>query len=74
MIKNVLPEKVLFYIFYNMPNERAQIVAAESLEAKGWVYIPDEISWVRMKTLANGQSSFTRFNPELWQEQPITEE
>lgn len=68
MIRNVLPEQVLFYIFYNMPNERAQIVAAESLETKGWTYIQEEISWVRMKTLANGSSSFIRFDPHLWQE------
>jgi len=32
-----------------MPNERSQVVAAETLEAKGWSYIPEEISWVRMK-------------------------
>jgi CCR4-NOT transcriptional regulation complex NOT5 subunit len=42
------------YIFYNMPNEHAQITAAETLEAKGWTYIEEEICWVRMKSLQNG--------------------
>ena len=73
MIRNVLPEKVLFYIFYNMPNEKAQVVAAESLEAKGWTYLPEEVCWVKMKGLANGLFSFLRFNPVLWQEEPITQ-
>ena len=47
MVKNVFPVSVLMYIFYNMPNEKAQIQAAEALEARGWTYIEEDILWVR---------------------------
>ena len=51
MIREVLPERVLFYIFYNLPNDRQQIVAAETLTARGWTYIPEDMRWVRMKVI-----------------------
>ena len=60
------PISVLFYMFYNMPNDRAQISAANLLQQKGWTYVCEEMRWVKMKG-----NSFTRFNPETWQEEPL---
>ena len=53
-----MPDKALFYIFYNMPNDRAQVDAAEELEQRGWTYIEEEMIWVKHKG-----NLFTRFNP-----------
>jgi CCR4-NOT transcriptional regulation complex NOT5 subunit len=50
MVRNVLPDRVLMYIFYNMPNDRYQLVAAETLTSRGWTYVAEEMRWVRMKT------------------------
>lgn len=35
----------LFYIFYNMPGEMLQALAAEELYRKGWVYEADTAKW-----------------------------
>jgi CCR4-NOT transcriptional regulation complex NOT5 subunit len=61
----------LFYIFYNMPGEKAQLQAAESLEQRGWTYIEEDMRWVRMNAKAGKEASFTRFNPETWKEEPF---
>lgn len=66
---NAFPDTVLFYMFYNMPNDRAQLSAAKFLQQKGWVYVTDEMRWVKMKP----NNVFVRFNPELWQEEPLHE-
>ena len=62
-----MPVNVLFYMFYNMPNDRAQLSAVKFLESKGWVYVTDEMRWVKMKP----NNIFVRFNPEKWQEEPL---
>jgi CCR4-NOT transcriptional regulation complex NOT5 subunit len=49
MIKSVMPVSVLMYIFYNMPNEKAQVQAAEALEARGWHYVKEDFMWVKMQ-------------------------
>ena len=69
MIQKNVPPTVLFYIFYNMPGEKAQLQAAEALEHRGWTYIEEDMRWVRMK--AGKEPSFTRFNPETWKEEPF---
>ena len=61
------PVNVLFFIFYNMPYDRAQLTAANLLKSKGWTYVCEEMRWVKMK----GSNSFVRFNPETWQEEPL---
>lgn len=40
-------DPVLFYVFYNMPNDRAQIQAASQLQQRGWVYVEEEMIWVK---------------------------
>jgi len=63
----VFPDTVLFYMFYNMPNDKAQLSASKFLTSKGWVYIADEMRWVKMKA----NNTFVRFNPEKWLEEPL---
>jgi len=60
------PVSVLFYMFYNMPNDRAQLSAATLLQHKGWTYVTEEMRWVKMMG-----NNFTRFNPETWEEEPL---
>jgi len=55
------PDRVLFYIFYNMPNDRAQLNASSELQNRGWTYVYEEMRWVKRK-----QNQFFRFNPESW--------
>jgi|LakMenEpi03Aug12_release.lakeMendotaPanAssembly.Ray.scaffolds.fasta_scaffold1041827_1 CCR4-NOT transcriptional regulation complex NOT5 subunit len=70
MVRNVLPDKVLMYIFYNMPNDRQQLVAAETLTVRGWTYIVEDMRWVKMKMI-NNQPRFIKFNPDTWSEEPL---
>ena len=55
------PDSVLFYIFYNMPNDRAQLNASNQLIERGWTYVNQEMRWVKQKG-----NRFSRFNPESW--------
>jgi CCR4-NOT transcriptional regulation complex NOT5 subunit len=41
------PEKVLFYIFYNMILDEKQVESAKELESRGWKYAPKEMRWFR---------------------------
>jgi CCR4-NOT transcriptional regulation complex NOT5 subunit len=41
------PEKILFYMFYNMPFERQQHDAAKELESRGWKYDETNMRWSR---------------------------
>lgn len=59
-------DPVLFYIFYNMPNDRAQIQASSQLQDRGWVYVEEEMIWVKQSG-----NQFSRFNPDQWQEEPL---
>lgn len=59
-------DSVLFYIFYNMPNDRTQILAALQLQDRGWVYVEEEMVWVKQSGI-----QFSRFNPYAWQEEPL---
>ena len=43
--------------------------ASKFLRSKGWVYVTDEMRWVKMKA----NNLFVRFNPEKWQEEPLCE-
>lgn len=42
-----VPDKVLFYIFYNMPFDKQQIDAAKELESRGWKYTEMSMRWYR---------------------------
>ena len=61
------PDTVLFFMFYNMPNDRAQLQAAQALSKRGWTYVSEEMRWVKMKD----GNHFVRFNPDQWVEEPL---
>ena len=46
-------EKVLFYIFYNMPLDQKQVESAKELEERGWKYGPKEMRWYKETAAAN---------------------
>ena len=64
---SAFPDTVLFYMFYNMPNDKAQLSASKLLQQKGWVYVEDEMRWVMLKQ----NNTFVRFNPDTWTEEPL---
>lgn len=41
------PEKVLFYIFYNMPHDKAQLNAYIELQSRGWFYLQQKMLWIK---------------------------
>lgn len=41
------PDKVLFYIFYNMPHDKAQLNASIELQTRGWFYLKDKMLWIK---------------------------
>ena len=66
MFKN-FPDSTLFYIFYSMPHDRSQLFAANMLTERGWVYVAEDMRWIRQQK----GNRFIRFNPELWSEEPL---
>jgi len=44
------PDKVLFFIFYNMPHDKAQVSASEELKARQWSYLEKSMLWVKPNT------------------------
>ena len=70
------PEKILFYMFYNMPFERQQHDAAKELEARGWKYDETNMRWSRKeggqpqsksgKGSQISSSAMLIFDPERW--------
>ena len=41
------PDSTLFYIFYSMPHDRSQLFAANMLTERGWVYVAEDMRWIR---------------------------
>lgn len=39
-------EETLFYIFYSMPHDEAQLYAAEELAARGWAFHKELKAWL----------------------------
>lgn len=66
-LKN-FPEKVLFYIFFNMHHERAQVQAAKQLTERGWTYDEETMKWFKKKS-----SNTIVFDPINWVEQVLQE-
>ena len=56
------PDSTLFYIFYSMPHDRSQLFAATTLQEKGWVYVCEDMRWIRQQV----NNKFVRFNPDTW--------
>jgi CCR4-NOT transcriptional regulation complex NOT5 subunit len=77
----MFPEKVLFYIFYNLPYERAQMTAANELKSRRWSYSKSIMRWIKVPQVKTKKShgrkspssnkSVTVFNPETWSEEEI---
>lgn len=44
----IMPEKVLFYMFYNLPFERAQLTAANELKSRRWSYSSSIMCWIKV--------------------------
>ena len=74
-----VPDKVLFYIFYNMPFDKQQIDAAKELESRGWKYTEKNMRWYRKEVPSNSakgskqsqtsissQGATQMFDPERW--------
>ena len=51
------PDKVLFYIFYNMPHEKAQLNAANELQNRSWIFCKDTVRWVQIPSKKQDQST-----------------
>eukprot|EP01018_Ginkgo_biloba_P016455 Gb_41036 [translate_table: standard] len=68
-------QETLFYIFYSMPNDEAQIYAANELYSRGWFYhrelrlwfirVPDVEPLVKTNTYERG--SYIYFDPNTWE-------
>lgn len=41
------PDKVLFYIFYNMPHDRGQLSAYNELVSRQWIYLQKQMRWIK---------------------------
>ncbi|CAA2966671.1 probable NOT transcription complex subunit VIP2 isoform X1 [Olea europaea subsp. europaea] len=68
-------QETLFYIFYSMPKDRAQLFAANELYTRGWFYHKDLRLWfTRVKdmeplveTNTYERGSYYFFDPNTWQ-------
>ncbi|KAK8463310.1 hypothetical protein SEVIR_1G349000v4 [Setaria viridis] len=64
----------LFYIFYSMPKDEAQLYAAYELCNRGWFYHKELRSWFTripnveplVKTPLYERGSYGRFDPQIW--------
>ncbi|KAL2525056.1 NOT2/NOT3/NOT5 family [Abeliophyllum distichum] len=67
--------ETLFYIFYSMPKDEAQLFAANELYARGWFYHKDLRLWFTrvkdmeplVKTNTYERSCYHFFDPNTWQ-------
>ena len=59
----IFPDKVLFYIFYNMHHERVQVDAAKELELRGWWHNESSMLWLKK----HGTNTVV-FDPINWTE------
>ncbi|PKU61551.1 putative NOT transcription complex subunit VIP2 [Dendrobium catenatum] len=63
----------LFYIFYSMPKDEAQLFAAYELYSRRWVYHRELQLWLRrigeplVKTQTYERGSYHYFDPSTWQ-------
>jgi len=64
----------LFYIFYGMPGDEAQLYAADELTSRGWYYHKELKAWLTrapnteplQKTERSERGSFFLFDPNTW--------
>ncbi|TNV86235.1 hypothetical protein FGO68_gene7624 [Halteria grandinella] len=75
-------DKVLFYIFYNMPLDQKQGESAKELEERGWKYGPKEMRWYKETAAATNTTTTQKqikqaqqqqntqrltFDPQIWE-------
>ncbi|XAR60527.1 hypothetical protein NMG60_11033942 [Bertholletia excelsa] len=68
------PVETLFYIFYSMPKDEAQLYAANELYNKGWLYHREQRLWFTrvvnmeplVKTNTYERGSYICFDPNTW--------
>ena len=53
------PDKVLFYIFYNMPHDKSQLLASNELQSRSWIYIGEMVKWIKMNGSKKEQQHFS---------------
>lgn len=64
-------EETLFYIFYSMPKDEAQLFAASELCRKGWFFDKESGMWLTqieslVKTNTYERGSYYFFDPNIW--------
>ena len=52
----VLPDTVLFYIFYSMPFDRAQLNASLELKSRKWFYSESSMRWMKLADTTTNNS------------------
>lgn len=65
----------LFYIFYSMPKDEAQLYAANELYNRGWFYHKEQRAWFMrvanmeplVKTSTYERGSYISFDPNTWE-------
>ncbi|XP_057817863.1 probable NOT transcription complex subunit VIP2 isoform X5 [Cryptomeria japonica] len=68
-------QETLFYIFYSMPNDAAQLHAANELYRRGWFYHKELRMWLMhvpnteplVKTTMHERGSYLYFDPNQWE-------
>ncbi|KAL2650956.1 hypothetical protein R1flu_019084 [Riccia fluitans] len=68
-------QDTLFYIFYSMPNDEAQVYAADELHNRGWFYHKDHHMWFTrvpnveplVKTNTYERGSYFYFDQNTWE-------
>ena len=71
-------EETLFYVFYSMPQEEAQLVAADELYTRGWFWHRRVKLWMisqpnvgaPQKTQRGERGSYLMFDPSVWEVVP----
>lgn len=53
----LFPDTVLFYIFYTMPHDKAQLNAANELKSRKWVYQAKTMKWLKLNNGSPATSS-----------------
>ena len=70
-------EETLFYVFYSMPQDEAQLIAADELYTRGWFWNRRFKAWMILapntaaqKTLRGERGSYLVFEPSVWEVAP----
>ena len=71
----LLPDKVLFFVFYNLPHDKAQLNASSELQSRGWMFLEEQMLWMKPVAKKSKRGSEDRqalvFNPKLWEEETV---